>query len=401
MIFSKLLTATSATYSQTGVTSPFFGIASSDSYAGYSVDVSENGVLVVGAPGNSGPTGFGGYAILRRDSGGGDYAFDTGSSYSYVPTNGNRWGYSVSINSAGTKAIITAPYNSTAPYTYNGISYLYSYSGSWSFTDSTISPSPQTNAYFGWSADISGDGSTIISGAWQHDDTSTTNNGTAFIYSNNFSTYQAQLLASDKANNDYFGYSVSISNDGNTALVGAYGKSTSPYTEDGAAYVFTRSGGVWTQQAKLLASDRNNSRWFGRTVSLSSDGNTAFVVASLHEAVYVFTRAGTIWTEIQKITEPFSTSNFGLNIANGQNGKVLGVSSYGFGDAGKVDVYLYNSGTSTWVYSQSIGSNAPQTSAYLGTGLAINEIGGIIAAGAPGWNASISAVDIGQVVLFG
>jgi hypothetical protein len=399
MLFSKLLTSTSSTYIQTGVLIPFDGLVSGNASGGYSVDVSDNGVIVVGAPGNSGPTGVGGYAILRRNSGGGNYSLEQ---WMVANPNGDRLGYSVAINSVGTKVIVTEPYNSTAPYTYNGKAYLWSYSGSWSLTDSTISPSPQTNAYFGWSADISGDGSTIIAGAYAHDDTGTTDNGTAFIYSNNFSTYQAQLLASDKANNDFFGYSVSISSDGNTALVGAYGKSTSPYTEDGAAYVFIRSGGVWTQQAKLLASDRNNNRWFGRTVSLSSDGNTAFVVASLHEAVYVFTRAGTIWTQVQKITEPFTTSSFGLNIANGQNGKVLGISSYGsFSDYGKVDVYLYNSGTSNWVYSQSIGSNAPQAFAYLGIGLAINSTGGVIAAGAPGWNLSSSVVDIGQVVLFG
>ena len=55
--------------------------------------------------------------------------------------------------------------------------------------------------------------------------------------------------ASDGAVGDSFGYSVAL--DGDTVLVGAYGDDSSP----GSAYIFTRSGTTWTQQAKLTASD--------------------------------------------------------------------------------------------------------------------------------------------------
>jgi len=84
----------------------------------------------------------------------------------------------------------------------------------------------------------------------------------------------AKLLASDGAANDQFGHSVSLS--GDTALIGA------PSDDDngafsGSAYVFTRSGGVWTEQAKLLASDRATNDSFGNSVSLS--GDTAFIGA--------------------------------------------------------------------------------------------------------------------------
>ena len=76
---------------------------------------------------------------------------------------------------------------------------------------------------------------------------------------------QQKLTVSDGAANDLFGISVSISSDGNTALVGAHRKSS--YT--GAAYIFTRSGSTWTQQQKLVASDGAASDWFGWSVSLS------------------------------------------------------------------------------------------------------------------------------------
>ena len=60
---------------------------------------------------------------------------------------------------------------------------------------------------------------------------------------------QAKLMASDGAFRDYFGISVSL--DGDTALAGAY-RDDGP-SDSGAAYEFVRSGGVWTEQAKLTA----------------------------------------------------------------------------------------------------------------------------------------------------
>ena len=70
------------------------------------------------------------------------------------------------------------------------------------------------------------------------------------------------------------GYSVSLSADGNTAIVGGFGDNG--YT--GAAWVFTRSGGVWTQQgSKLVGTGATGPAQQGNSVALSSDGNTAIV----------------------------------------------------------------------------------------------------------------------------
>ena len=115
-------------------------------------------------------------------------------------------------------------------------------------------------------------------------------------------TQQQELTASDAAANDKFGYSVGLSSDGNTALVGAYDKNS----HQGAAYVFTRSGAAWTQQQELTASDAANGDFFGWSVGLSSDGNTALVGAynknCQQGAAYVFTRAGEAWTQQQELT---------------------------------------------------------------------------------------------------
>ena len=94
------------------------------------------------------------------------------------------------------------------------------------------------------------------------------------------------------------GRSVSISSDGNTAIVGGSGDNNSA----GAAWIWTRSGGVWTQQgSKLVGTGAVGIAEQGFSVSLSSDGNTAIVGGpsdnSLGGAAWVWTRSGGIWSQ--------------------------------------------------------------------------------------------------------
>ena len=94
------------------------------------------------------------------------------------------------------------------------------------------------------------------------------------------------------------GASVALSADGNTAIVG--GPDDNSYT--GAAWVFTRSGGVWTQQgSKLVGTGAVGNAGQGSSVALSDDGNTA-IVGGLADnlstgAAWVFTRSGGVWTQ--------------------------------------------------------------------------------------------------------
>ena len=81
-------------------------------------------------------------------------------------------------------------------------------------------------------------------------------------------TQQAKLLPDDGDEGDYFGDRVSL--DGGTALIGAYCDDDSG-TDSGSAYVFARTGTTWTQQAKLLPDDGDEGDYFGVSVSLSND----------------------------------------------------------------------------------------------------------------------------------
>ena len=94
------------------------------------------------------------------------------------------------------------------------------------------------------------------------------------------------------------GVSVALSDDGNTAIVGG------PYDSrsTGAAWVYTRSGDVWAQQgSKLVGAGTVGSARQGASVALSADGNTAIVGGpgdnSYAGAAWVFSRSGTVWTQ--------------------------------------------------------------------------------------------------------
>ena len=130
--------------------------------------------------------------------------------------------------------------------------------------------------------------------------------GSAYVYvrSNGVWSEQQKLTASDGAAYGYFGYSVSI--DGDTAVIGAYGDVDNG-VYSGSAYVYVRSNGVWSEQQKLTASDGAAGDNFGTSVSI--DGDTAVIGAYADEdngnysgSAYVFVRSNGVWSEQQKLT---------------------------------------------------------------------------------------------------
>ena len=120
----------------------------------------------------------------------------------------------------------------------------------------------------------------------RYDDDNGSNSGSAYVYvrSNGVWSKQQKLTASDGSENDRFGYSVSI--DGDTAVIGAYGDDG--YT--GSAYVYARSNGVWSELQKLTASDGAAEDHFGWSVAI--DGDTvvigAWVDGDYSGSAYVF-----------------------------------------------------------------------------------------------------------------
>ena len=107
-----------------------------------------------------------------------------------------------------------------------------------------------------------------------------------------------KLTATSPSEGESFGDSVALSSDGEVALVGAAGNRQRPPEGDpaeGAADVFARSAGVWTQTAKLTDGEHDYGWGFGRTVALSADGNTALIGAHGRAIIYYSGSAG--WSE--------------------------------------------------------------------------------------------------------
>ena len=106
--------------------------------------------------------------------------------------------------------------------------------------------------------------------------------GAAYIYVKNDSdvwSQQAKLVASDRESNDSFGIDADLSRNGEYAIVGAYEEDSGSGTDLGAAYIYSRSGSTWTQQQKIQASDKQQGDYYGAGVALNSDGTWAVVGA--------------------------------------------------------------------------------------------------------------------------
>jgi hypothetical protein len=227
------------------------------------------------------------------------------------------------------------------------------------------------NDLFGYSVGLSADGNTLAVGSYDEagssnvingpEDNNAPGTGAVLVFTRSGASWsrQAYLKASTQDRADSLGAWVAISDDGNTVAAGApdedslttgintveTGHSGRIGTLDdisvGAAYVFVRSGGTWSQQASFKASNSGIEDWFGVRLALSGDGNTLAVSAPNEDggakgingrqddnsageagALYVFTRAGATWTFQSYVkgsnTEAFD--EFGSGVALSRNG---------------------------------------------------------------------------------
>jgi hypothetical protein len=187
--------------------------------------------------------------------------------------------------------------------------------------------------HLGRSVSISGD--TAVAGAYP-DDSEQSAPGWAYVYQRNHGGAGnwgevAILSASDGADGDKFGQSVSIS--GDTIVVGAYEHDISYYSGCGTAYVFERDAGgpdTWGQVAKLMASDAAANDNLGYAVAI--DGDTIVVGArneDVEGAAYVFVKPPTGWTDgfetaKFKAADPIRNEKFGAAAAISGDTIVIG-----------------------------------------------------------------------------
>jgi len=232
----------------------------------------------------------------------------------------DEFGWSVAI--AGNTVVVGALESDVGANFSQGAAYVFVRSGTaWSQQQKLTAADGAASDLFGWSVALSGD-TAVVSAEY---DTVGANayQGSAYVFVRSGTTWsqQQKLTAADGAANDYFGCSVALS--GGTAVVGAHNDDVGANTDQGSAYVFTRSGTTWNQQAHLTAADGAANDWFGNSVAIS--GETAVVGAPKdvvgantdQGSAYVFARSGTTWSQQQKLTagDGAAWSSFGHSVA--------------------------------------------------------------------------------------
>jgi hypothetical protein len=189
----------------------------------------------------------------------------------------------------------------------SGAVYVFTRSGTnWSQQAYIKASNTDSDDNFGEAIDLSGDGNTLAVGASQEDSAAEgidgdqgtgfgvngNNSGAVYVFSRNGSDWsqQAYIKVSNNTYFDRFGYSVALSDDGNILAAGAYSEQSSATGINGqqidettglagAAYLFSRNGATWSQQAYIKASNTNASDRFGWSISLDGAGTTLAVGA--------------------------------------------------------------------------------------------------------------------------
>ena len=151
-------------------------------------------------------------------------------------------------------------------------------------------------------------GDTLVIGADFADPSGKSEAGAAYVFQRGPMGFSqsAKLLASDGQSGDWFGRQVSV--DGTTAVIGALYGDSGGKVNSGSAYVFTKSATGWSQQAKIGSSDGQSNDWFGYDVGVS--GEQVLVGAPYADlmgmldagAGYTFLRTGAMWTQTAKLT---------------------------------------------------------------------------------------------------
>ena len=287
---------------------------------------------------------------------------------------GSSWqGSSVSLSADGNTAIVGGSADNAGV----GAAWVYTRSGGvWSQQGiKLVGAGAVGSASQGTAVSLSADGNTAIVGG-PYDDGGT---GAVWVYTRSGGVWSQQgskLVGTGATVIPYQGYAVALSADGNTAIVGGYYDNGAV----GAAWVYTRSGGVWTQQGgKLVGTGSVGPAFQGYSVSLAADGNTAIVGGYYDDggagAAWVYTRSGGVWSQQGgKLSGSGATglARQGVSVSLSADGNTAIVG--GYADDGLIGA--------AWVYTWSGGVWTQQGGKLVGSG--------VLGGGRQGWAVSLS-----------
>jgi hypothetical protein len=307
---------------------------------------------------------------------------------------GSAFGFSADIE--GDTAIISAPLDNNEKGNMAGAVYVFTRSGGvWTMQQKLVPSDAALDDRFGNAVAIDGD--TLVATAWGHDlglMGEIGDAGAAYVFTRSGGVWeqQAKLVAGDAASPDHFGYSIAIDND--TIFVGALENDAESVMDSGAVYVFTRDGGTWTQTQKLvadkgaMAKDVTVNGYFGGSVSIDGDSAAVGATGALNMAktdvtgaIYMFTRSGGTWTPQQKLVPDDLVLGDNLGYRVSLSGDALVTSSHWHASQSGA-VYVFTQSGGAWAQRDKMVDKKGYPFQWFGIGLSYS--GDTIIVGAAG-----------------
>lgn len=354
----------------------------SNSGYGVDVDISDDGTRVVIGAYNANTRGYqeegAAYVYLKNGT---SWTLEATLINNYSPQHYSSFGWSVAINNTGTCIAIGCYLYDDAVNSRTDVGALFVFKRSGTTWTSVFSEKFYIDSnVMGFSIDISDDGKTIIIGVPNHSYDGRAHSGTALVYYeyiNNSYTATTYLARSLSYANYYTGWDVAISGDGTRAIV------ASRY---GQYYVYRLNNGSATYEATLSVTAHPND---SPSVAMNKTGDVVAIGCSIVAAgvVYIFRRTGTSWSGTPVTLAPpnlVSNDRFGISVSLNGSGTMLAVGAMnatrsGFTTLGSVYLYTYN-GTN-WLLNSEILPSVKASSSYFGKQVALNADGSSLIVG--------------------
>jgi len=328
------------------------------------------------------------------------------------PVVGETYGFGNQVALSGDWAVIVTIHDTDEDgenIFYNcGALYLYkNVGGNWQFQQKLAHTDRTDGDQFGQSIAMSGD-HVVVGAIWQTTDANGQNEiygaGAAYVFQRVGDTWsqQQKLVAHDRAFEDRYGASLSL--DGNRVFVSATESSLDENSQNevwraGAVYVYELQGATWQHTQKLVCRDRENSGFFGASVSAQGDRLVVGAYSSTDEnqqngiqgagAAYIFGRNADGWQELRKVVAPTRqyAASFGNDVIISGDHVLIGApgdatelsNQYGAYRAGAVYLYRMESWNLEYVQGWRHADNF--TDDFLGSPIAMYD--GFILAGLP------------------
>ena len=389
------------------------------------------------------------------------------------PREGDQFGSAVAISGDGNTVAVGAPMENSAARTVNGNQadasaddagavYVFGRTAQgWAQQAYIKAANAEAFDQFGGAIALSGDGNTLAvaasfeaSGAsginGDQTDNSRPQSGAVYVFTRAGTTWsqQAYIKASntgEEDDGDTFGYSIALSDDGNTVAVGAPSEDSgavgingnerdNAVTGAGAVYVFARAGSAWSQQAYIKPANTHGDMLFGYSVGLSADGSTvavgsfdergcANVVNGPYEmkcpgtgAVYAFVRSGGIWSQhaYLKAREQDRGDSLGMSVTMSDEGNLIaagagdedstttGVNAVQSGHSGRVGAeddrstgagYLFARAAEGWSQQASFKASNTGITDWFGVRIALSGDGAALAVSAPNEDSAATGIN--------